>query len=199
MRSIVAATGNRAKLIEMRAMLAGRRIELIAQTELGVIAARETGATFVDNAVIKARNACRQSGLGAIADDSGLEVDALGGAPGVYSARYAGEDASDEDNMRRLLAELARVDSPNRAARFCCAIVYARAADDPAPLICTGEWRGEILSAPRGDNGFGYDPLFYLAELDKTSAQLSATQKNRISHRAIALSEFMRRCPEALS
>ena len=185
---IVAATGNAGKLAELRALLAPR--EVVAQAELGVGEAEETGATFAENALLKARNACACTGLAAIADDSGLEVDALRGAPGVYSARYAGEGASGADNIRKLLRELEGVAPPMRTARFRCALVYLRGADDESPLAGEGAWEGRIAEAPRGDGGFGYDPVFFLEEYGMTAAQLGAELKNRLSHRARALCQL---------
>lgn len=210
MMRVVAATDNHGKLAEMRALLAPRRLEVIAQSELGIAAADESGETFMDNAVLKARNACLHSGLAAIADDSGLTVDALGGAPGIYSARYAGDDvndgandeANDEANIDKLLAALHAVEcaggAVNRAAQFHCAMVYLRAAGQP-PLVGEGVWRGVIIDERRGANGFGYDPVFYIARLGKTAAQLSSYEKNQISHRAQAINKLARLLPNAIA
>jgi XTP/dITP diphosphohydrolase len=184
---VVLASANQAKLREMRALLAPLGLELIGQTELGVQGAEETGATFIDNARIKACHAAVASGLAAIADDSGIEVDALGGRPGVYSARYAGPSATDEENVRRLLHELREVPPARRGARYRCSIVFARSPDDPSPLVTEGVWEGHITHAPRGAGGFGYDPVFVPTGLDVTAAQLPAEVKNSLSHRGQAL------------
>ncbi|MGR3914815.1 MAG: RdgB/HAM1 family non-canonical purine NTP pyrophosphatase [Gammaproteobacteria bacterium] len=186
---IVAATGNVGKLAELRALLAPG-CEVVAQAAFGVRDAIESGATFAENALLKARNACAHTGLAAIADDSGLEVDALHGAPGVHSARYAGAGASSADNMRKLLRALDAVAPPLRTARFRCELVYLRDAKDAAPLAGAGVWEGRIAPAPRGDNGFGYDPVFFLDEFGMTAAQLGAECKNRLSHRAQALRQL---------
>lgn len=188
---IVAATGNPGKLAELSALLAN--CEVVAQSEFGCEAADESAVTFVENALIKARHACARTGLPAIADDSGLEVDALGGAPGVHSARYAGTHASGAtaaDNIDKLLAELAAAgarDAADRAARFRCVLVWMRAAADPAPLISCGVWEGRIAAAPAGARGFGYDPVFVVDARGRTAAQLDAAEKNRLSHRGQAL------------
>lgn len=186
---IVLATGNRKKLAEIEAVLPAR-FNAVAQTELGVKEAAETGLTFVENAIIKARNAARATGLPAIADDSGLEVDRLDGAPGIYSSRYAGETATDEDNNNKLLSELDGVTEDRRGARFQCVIVMLRHAFDPVPVIATGTWQGTILGAPRGTNGFGYDPLFYIEGLARTAAELDSDTKNLLSHRGQALRQL---------
>jgi XTP/dITP diphosphohydrolase len=161
------------------------------QSEYGVVDAEETGLTFVENAIIKARNAARHTGLAAIADDSGIEVDALNGAPGIYSARYAGAGASDRANLEKLLHELRDVAETGRSARFQCLMVYLRHADDPTPLICQGTWEGSILFEPRGENGFGYDPVFYVPTHDCSSAELDADVKNSLSHRGQALRKLV--------
>lgn len=192
MTRVVLASGNPGKLRELAAMLGDAGIELVAQDDYGVPAAPETAPTFVENALAKARAAARHAGLAAIADDSGLEVDALGGAPGVRSARFAGAQAGDADNNARLLAELADVPHQARSARYRAVLVYLRHADDPAPLIAEGTWEGRIASAPRGAGGFGYDPLFELDD-GRTAAELPATEKNRLSHRAQALAVLRRR------
>lgn len=183
---IVIASGNPGKLREFRGLFDGSGIELLPQSAFKVPVAEETGLSFVENALLKARNASLYTGLPALADDSGIEVDALQGAPGIYSARYAGADASDEDNNRKLLVELAQVPDAQRGARYQCVIVYLRHARDPMPFICQGTWEGIITRDYRGDGGFGYDPLFYLPEYGRTAAQLSAEEKNRISHRGQA-------------
>jgi XTP/dITP diphosphohydrolase len=183
---IVIASGNPGKLREFRTLFNGSGIELLAQSALGVPAAEETGLSFVENALLKARHASRHTGLPALADDSGIEVDALRGAPGIFSARYAGRNATDADNNRKLLAALAQTPDEERGARYQCVIVYLRLADDPMPVICQGTWEGVIARAYKGDGGFGYDPLFYLPERGCTAAELGADEKNRISHRGRA-------------
>lgn len=187
---IVAATGNPGKLAELGALLAD--CEVVAQSAFDCRPAAETAVTFVENALIKARHACAHTGLPAIADDSGIEVDALGGAPGVHSARYAGDggDGANAANIDKLLAELAAAGATaagDRTARFRCVLVFMRAADDPAPLIACGAWEGNIATAPAGRGGFGYDPVFVVDESGRTAAQLTAAEKNRISHRGQAL------------
>lgn len=187
----VLASNNAAKVREIQAVLDAQRFQLIRQSELNVSEVAETGTTFVENAIIKARHAAQQTGLPALADDSGIEVDALQGAPGVYSARYSGEKADDESNNAKLLTSLADVADPHRTARFQCVIAYMRHAQDPMPIICAGTWEGIILREARGDNGFGYDPLFYVPTHQCSAAQLSADEKNRISHRAQALQKLV--------
>ena len=186
-RRVVIATGNAGKLREIRALLAGSGMEALPQSELGVDPPPEDGATFLDNALAKARHAARLSGLPAIADDSGLEVDALGGRPGVRSARYAGEACSSEDNNLKLLEELAAVPAAARGARFHCAMVYVRDADDAEPVVCQAKWEGRIGARPRGKDGFGYDPLFEVAGDTRTAAEMPAAEKNEVSHRGQAL------------
>jgi XTP/dITP diphosphohydrolase len=183
----VLATGNRGKALELAALLAeaGLDFRLTAQSELGVEAPPETAATFVENALLKARHAARVTGLPAIADDSGLVVDALGGAPGVRSARFAGEQADDGANIVKLLALLAP--AKDRLACFYCVLVALQHPDDPAPLIAAGSWCGEIARAARGTGGFGYDPVFFDPRLGRTAAELDAAHKNRVSHRGAAL------------
>ena len=187
---IVVATGNPGKLIELDALLRDANFATVAQTELGVTEAVEDGLSFIENALIKARNAARHTGLPAIADDSGIVVDALNGRPGIYSARYAGENASDAENNEKLLAQLQEVASAKRSARFICAAVYVATADDPCPLIGQGVWPGEILTSPRGNNGFGYDPLFLVDGDTRTSAELPKDEKNKLSHRAQAIRQL---------
>lgn len=189
---IVLASGNAGKVREIGQLLAGAQIQVVPQGEFGVPEVAETGLTFVENAIIKARNAARHSGLAAIADDSGIEVDALRGAPGIYSARYAGADASDEDNLLQLLKNLEGVAEAARGARFQCVLVYLRHADDPTPLICQGTWEGRILTEPSGANGFGYDPIFYVPTEGCSSAELTPEIKNRLSHRGQALGQLQR-------
>jgi XTP/dITP diphosphohydrolase len=184
---IVLASGNAGKLRELAAILAPLGHELVAQSSLGIETPPETGTTFVENALLKARYAAGKSGLPALADDSGIEVDALDGRPGVYSARYAGEGASDRDNLEKMLAELRDVPAERRTARYQCVIVLARRANDPAPLVAQGSWEGRILDAPRGTGGFGYDPIFQPAGLGVTAAELTPAEKNARSHRGQAL------------
>ena len=184
---VVIATGNAGKLKEIAAILKEFQLKAIAQSSLGVRDADETGTTFVENAIIKARNAASVTRLAAIADDSGLEVDALNGAPGVYSARYAGAQADDADNIRKLLAALEQTNTPHRSARFRCVMVYLRHVTDPSPVIAEGTWEGHILSAPSGNNGFGYDPIFQGQDQSVSTAALDNAIKNRVSHRAKAL------------
>lgn len=191
MKQIVLATGNLGKVREINQLLAGHDWEAIPQSAFKVPEAEETGLTFVENALIKARNAAAHTGLPAIADDSGLEVDALHGAPGVYSSRYAGAGASDRDNLEKLLAELGDLPDAQRTARFQCVMVHLRHARDPTPLICQGTWEGRILFAPRGSNGFGYDPVFYVPAHDCSSAELPPEIKNRLSHRGQALRKLI--------
>ena len=194
-QALVLASNNSKKIAEIQNILTstGADTLLVTQSSVGVEEVIEDGLSFVENALIKARNATRISGLPAIADDSGLEVDALSGAPGIHSARYASEDASDADNNKMLLDALADLAPEKRTARFYCAIVYLRHELDPTPLICTGAWQGRIASEPQGDNGFGYDPLFYVPTHNCTSAQLSAETKSQISHRGQALRLFAER------
>ena len=191
MSKIVLASGNQGKLREFAQLLAPLNINIVTQSELDVIEADETGLSFVENAIIKARNACLQTNLPAIADDSGIEVDALRGEPGIYSSRYAGPDASDADNVQALLAALEGVPEAERTARFQCVVVYMRHAEDPTPLICQGSWQGQILTAPAGEGGFGYDPVFFVAETDSSAAELSPEQKHAVSHRGQAMRRFL--------
>jgi XTP/dITP diphosphohydrolase len=191
MQKIVLATGNAGKLKELRELLVDQSFDVLSQKDLGVTDADETGLSFVENALLKARHAARITGLPALADDSGLCVDALGGAPGIYSARYAGRGATDADNNRALLAALKPLRSGEPlTARFVCVLVLVRHADDPLPLICQGEWAGEILAAPRGEQGFGYDPLFLVPSDGMSSAELPRERKNALSHRGQALRQL---------
>ncbi|HXQ63933.1 MAG TPA: RdgB/HAM1 family non-canonical purine NTP pyrophosphatase [Steroidobacteraceae bacterium] len=183
---LVVASSNPGKLAELGSLLAGLAGEIVPQSALGIAPAAETALTFEDNALLKARHAARLSGSAALADDSGLEVDALGGEPGVHSARYAGPGASDAANNAKLLAALAGTHAPRRA-RYRCVIALVMGADDPAPRVATGSWEGRIALAPRGTGGFGYDPLFLVGEGALTAAELPPAVKNRISHRALAL------------
>lgn len=198
-QKIVLATGNKGKVKELSKMLSAFNFDVVAQSEFSVSEVPETGTTFVENAIIKARHAARISGLPAIADDSGLAVDALGGAPGVYSARFAGAQADDKDNIIKLLADLKDVPIDKRQARFLCVLVFLRHANDPTPLICQGEWHGSISTDIIGENGFGYDPVFWLTEQKCSSAQLSPEQKNSLSHRGKALALLVKAMEEQLA
>ncbi len=184
---LVLASGNAGKLKELQAMLAGLPLQIVPQRELGVGEVAETGLTFVENALIKARHACEATGLPALADDSGLIVDALDGAPGLYSARYAGSPTDDAANNAKLLDALREVPAERRSARFHAVIVLLRHANDPQPLICEGSWEGRIIDTPRGHHGFGYNPVFLDEELGLTAAEMTPEQKNGRSHRAQAL------------
>jgi XTP/dITP diphosphohydrolase len=188
-QKIVLASNNAGKIREIQALLDGHPI--VAQSEFNVIEAEEAGSTFIENAIIKARNAALYSGLPAIADDSGLVVDALDGAPGVISARYAGAGSSDLDNLKKLLKELEGVPAAQRTARFTCIIVFMQHARDPLPVIAQGVWEGRILTEPAGENGFGYDPIFWVPERNCTSAELTSVEKNSLSHRGQALRNLM--------
>ena len=187
---LVVATGNRGKLAEIREVLAHTGIALVAQSELGISDAEETGATFIENALIKARHASRASGLPALGDDSGICVDALGGAPGLLSARYGGTHGDAVANIAKLLAALEGVEDARRSAHFHCTIVLLQNAEDPAPLIAEGRWSGRILHAPRGNRGFGYDPVFFDPALGMGAGELDADVKNRVSHRGQALARL---------
>jgi XTP/dITP diphosphohydrolase len=197
MKQLVLASGNAGKLREIAALLDDLGYRLHAQSEFGVSEVAETGTTFIENAIIKARHAAAHTGLPALADDSGIEVDALDGAPGVYSARFAGAYANDAANNALLVEKLRDVDPAERGARYRAVIVLLRHAADPSPLICEGSWEGVIQLQPAGDGGFGYDPYFFLPELGCTSAELSAAEKNRMSHRGQALAELKRRLDQA--
>lgn len=186
-KKIVLASGNPGKVREINQMLAGLRLTVVPQSDFEVTEVEETGLTFVENALLKARNAARFTQLAAIADDSGLEVDALHGAPGIYSARYAGPGASDQTNLLKLLEEIKNVPDEKRSARFQCVLVYLRHEQDPTPVICQGTWEGRLLHAPVGDNGFGYDPIFFVPTHHCSSAQLPPEVKNTLSHRGQAL------------
>ncbi|ALV91123.1 MULTISPECIES: XTP/dITP diphosphatase [Pantoea] len=187
MQKVVLATGNPGKVRELADLLAAFGLDIVAQTELGVESAEETGLTFIENAILKARHAAQITGLPAIADDSGLAVDALGGAPGIYSARYAGLEASDQQNLEKLLVALENVPDGQRQAQFHCVLVYVRHAADPTPLVFHGSWAGEITRAAAGEGGFGYDPIFYVPELGKTAGELTKDEKRAVSHRGKAL------------
>ncbi|MBD0410567.1 RdgB/HAM1 family non-canonical purine NTP pyrophosphatase [Pseudoalteromonas distincta] len=188
-KTLVLATGNLGKVKELANMLSSLNINVVPQSDFNVGEVAETGATFVENAIIKARHAAKITGMPAIADDSGLEVDGLNGAPGVYSARFAGPGASDQDNIDKLLVDLG--DNPIRSARFWCVLVLMRHADDPTPLICSASWEGEITLTQNGNGGFGYDPVFFVAEKNCTSAELTKEQKNAVSHRGQALQKLL--------
>jgi len=185
--TIVLASGNQGKLREFRELLMHRDIRVVAQSDFNVPEPEETGLSFVENAILKARHAAKITGLPAIADDSGLEVDHLKGAPGIYSSRFAGPGADDAANNRKLLDLLSGVPAAQRSARFQCLLVFMRHHEDPTPLICQGSWEGIIATAPAGEQGFGYDPLFFVREHNCTSAQLPREEKNRLSHRAQAM------------
>ena len=191
MDTLVLASGNQKKLDEMRAILEPLALKVVPQSDFQVPEAEETGLTFVENAILKARNAAAHTGLPAIADDSGLEVDALNGAPGIYSARFSGADASDSKNNALLIDMLGDLPDAPRTARYQAVLVLMRHPDDPTPLICQGTWEGEILLAPRGNGGFGYDPHFLIPELGVTAAEMEPAEKNRISHRGRALKALM--------
>ncbi len=196
-RKLVIASGNAGKLRELSALLEPLGYALHTQSEFDVPEAEETGTTFVENAIIKARNAAEHTGLPAVADDSGIEVDALDGAPGVWSARFSGPDASDAKNNALLVEKLREVPEDRRTARYRAVIVYMRHAGDPSPIICEGSWEGRIILEPRGDNGFGYDPHFWLDSHGCTSAELDPAEKNRLSHRGQALRQLVERLKQA--
>jgi len=187
---VVLASGNRGKLRELSALLAPLGLSILPQNDFGIESPPETGSTFVENALIKARHAATRTSLAALADDSGLEVDALGGLPGVRSARYAGEHATDRDNLEKLLHALAAVDRGERTARYQCAMVFVSSPDDPAPLIAAASWEGTLVAAPRGTGGFGYDPIFVPLGETLTVAEMPAERKNALSHRGRALAKL---------
>jgi XTP/dITP diphosphohydrolase len=184
---VVLASGNKGKLRELGSLLAPLDFQLVSQASLGLETPPETGRTFAENALLKARHAAFATGLPALADDSGIEVDALGGQPGIYSARFAGEGASDADNLRKLLEELHGVEQPLRTARYQCVIAFVRTADDSQPILATGTWEGTLIATPRGLGGFGYDPIFVPCGLTRTAAELDPQEKNLLSHRGQAL------------
>lgn len=198
MKQIVLATGNKGKVAEFSSLFAGFSIKVSPQSEFNVDEVPETGTTFVENAIIKARHAARVTGLPAIADDSGLAVDALGGAPGIYSARYAGPNANDSDNIDKLLAALDNQDT-DRQARFLCVLVFMQHELDPTPIICQGEWHGEISKTRHGNGGFGYDPVFWLPEQNCSAAELDKVTKNSVSHRGKALAQLMTRMQQVIN
>lgn len=187
MQRLVLASGNAGKLAEMRELLGGLDYELVPHADLGIADPEETGLSFIENAILKARHASRLSGLPALGDDSGLCVDALGGAPGLYSARYAGTPSDAHANISKLLGAMASIPPDRRGAHFYCAVVLVRHADDPMPLVCEGTWEGRILEAPRGDRGFGYDPVFYDPLVGLSAAEMDSGAKQRVSHRGQAL------------
>lgn len=187
MQKVVLATGNAGKVRELASLLADFGFDIIAQTELGVESAEETGLTFIENAILKARHAAQITGLPAIADDSGISVDVLGGAPGIYSARYAGEEASDQQNLEKMLDALKDVPDELRQAHYHCVLVYLRHAEDPTPIVCHGTWSGVVIREPVGNGGFGYDPIFFIPSLGKTAAEMTKEEKGAISHRGQAL------------
>ena len=187
MQTLVLASGNAGKLREFNDLLGTLGFDVKAQSVYNVPEAIEDGLSFVENAIIKARNACEVSGLPALADDSGIEVDALNGAPGIYSARYAGPDANDNNNNAALLKALENTPKGKRSARYQCVLVFMRHAQDPTPLICQGSWEGEILTKPIGNGGFGYDPIFWVPSHNMAAAELDKNEKNKISHRGKAL------------
>lgn len=193
--TIVLASSNPGKLAEIQAILADTGLAVRPQNEFKVSDAAETGLTFIENAILKARNAAAAAGLPALADDSGLCVDALGGEPGVHSARYAGPEAADADNVAKLLAALADVPCERRGARFHCVLALLRHAGDPVPIICQGDWEGAVQSESTGSGGFGYDPVFHVPDHGCSAAELDSDTKNRISHRGRALAELKRHLP----
>ncbi|WP_254413577.1 XTP/dITP diphosphatase [Vibrio furnissii] len=196
MKKIVLATGNQGKVREMADLLADFGFDVVAQSEFNVSEVAETGTTFIENAIIKARHAAKETGLPTIADDSGLEVDALDGAPGVYSARYAGEHATDQQNLAKLLDAMKDVPEAQRTARFHCVLVLMRHENDPTPLVCHGSWEGRILTEAHGSNGFGYDPIFFVPEDNCASAQLEPARKKQLSHRGQALKKLFQAIEE---
>lgn len=186
-QKLVLASGNAGKLREFQQLLADCGFEVLPQSDFAVENAEETGLTFVENAILKARHACAETGLPAIADDSGIEVDALNGRPGIYSARYSGKGANDAANNQKLLQELDGVAEEKRTARYHCVLAFMRHAEDPTPILCHCSWEGRILTEARGEGGFGYDPLFFLPDMQCTAAELDKAEKNRVSHRGRAM------------
>jgi XTP/dITP diphosphohydrolase len=191
MSKIVLASGNAGKLKEFSALLSGLDMDVIPQSDFKLSEAEETGLTFVENAIIKARHACLHTNLPAIADDSGIEVDALNGAPGIYSARYSGLGASNQQNLEALLSALKDTPESQRTARYQCVIVYLRHAEDPTPIICQASWEGKILLSPTGNGGFGYDPIFWVEAENCSAAELTAQKKHAVSHRGKAIRQFL--------
>jgi XTP/dITP diphosphohydrolase len=191
MMNVVIASDNKGKVLEIQSYLEELAIRLVPQSTFSVPAIAETGLSFVENALIKARNAAKHTNLPALADDSGLTVNVLKGEPGIYSARYAGMTASDDDNIQKLLNTMASIPEGHREASFYCALAFVRHARDPVPIICLGQWQGTLLTQRRGGQGFGYDPIFYVPETHCSAAELSLTQKNQLSHRAKALQQLV--------
>ncbi len=196
MSKIVLATGNQGKVREMADILSEFGFDVVAQSEFNVSEVAETGTTFIENAIIKARHAAKETGLPAIADDSGLEVDYLNGAPGIYSARYSGEGATDKQNIEKLLDAMQGVETEKRTARFHCVLVLMRHENDPTPLVCHGKWEGQILTEEHGENGFGYDPVFFVPEDNCASAELDPSRKKQLSHRGKALTSLFKALKE---
>jgi len=188
--TIILASGNKKKLNELSSILNQYSIDIVPQSIYQVEDAVEDGLTFVENAIIKARHACKKTGLPTISDDSGIEVDYLKGKPGIYSARYAGENATDQQNLEKLLLSLEGVPENKRTARYQCIIIYMRHAEDPTPIICQASWEGVILDSKIGDGGFGYDPIFFCPKANKTAAQMTAEEKAAVSHRGKALKQL---------
>lgn len=196
---VVLASGNKGKVNELTQLLQAQEIEVVAQSEFDLESPEETGLTFIENALIKARYAAEKTGLPAIADDSGLSVPALDGAPGIYSARYSGEQATDQSNIDLLLKNLEGKTGNLRQATFNCALVYLRHANDPTPIVCHGQWQGEIMQSQTGEGGFGYDPIFWVPEKQCSAAQLNKADKNAISHRGKALALLVAQLQATLS
>lgn len=195
---IVLASNNQGKIREFQSLLTPFQLEVISQAELNVSEIEETGKTFIENAILKARHAAKETGLPALADDSGLVVNALHGAPGIYSARYAGKEASSSNNIKKLLHELKDTPDEKRDAFFYCVLVFMQHDQDPTPIVCEGKWQGKILHAPQGEQGFGYDPVFFVPSKNKSAAQLTSEEKNSMSHRGMALQLLMKRLTETL-
>lgn len=195
-KKIILASNNTGKLKELQSLLAPLGLELLSQKDFSLPSIEETGLSFVENAILKARYVAKETGLPAIADDSGLCVDVLGGAPGIYSARFAGEDATDALNNQKLLKELTDVEDEKRGAHFRCALALVRHAEDPIPIICEGVWLGRILHEAVGDQGFGYDPLFFIPEKNCASAELDKENKNKLSHRGLAIKDLLKKIQE---
>ncbi len=192
LEKLVLASNNAGKLSELKHLLESSPVEVLSQSDFSVSSVEETGLTFIENAIIKARHACLHTGLPAIADDSGLEVDVLHGRPGIYSARYAGANATTENYCNRLLEELSGVQEEKRQARFQSVIVFMKHAEDPSPLIGCGTWEGKILTETKGNGGFGYDPVFYVEKLNRTAAELTKDEKNQYSHRSRAMQQLLK-------
>lgn len=196
--NIVLASGNLGKLQEFKELFKGLPFTLVPQSELNVSEVEETGLSFIENAILKARHAAKMTGLPALADDSGLAVDVLNGEPGIYSARYAGKQATSSDNIQKLLLALHDKAAQERHAQFHCVLAFVAHENDPTPLICEGIWKGIILKAPQGEGGFGYDPIFYVPTEQKSAAELPSAVKNKISHRGMALQSLLKHLPEKL-